>query len=337
MSIAALKRKTFANNPREAPLSGRNGFSLHGALRGNYIGQGNLAFRSKHKNKTGNAYTIAVCNNDPSVLKTTVMNTRGMLSKKLKGIDRVYSLAPFRENLENEECGCPMGRIIENAPPYSGCGGNGGGNGGGVGPLSQNWVKHPTNPNGDQGMYIEKIVKLNRKKSTNSSISCLVNTAKSYNGIVGVLTIEGYNAVQNVRQRYNLQKYLSQEQIDELVTTNAIVPFTTLGSSQKSNCYDINNITFIPCITKYKSTKKPCTSVKNIKITKPGITTIDYGTYISKRLQEKKFISPQQDCNRSQPNPDTFIHCGATTSWNNNITPYKQISYNTNLKTWTFV
>ena len=103
MSIAVLKKKAFTNNPREAPLSGRTGFSLHGTLRGNYIGEGNLAFRNKHKNKTGVAYSTAVCNNDPAVLKTTVMNTRGMLSKKLKGIERIYSLAPLRENYENEE------------------------------------------------------------------------------------------------------------------------------------------------------------------------------------------------------------------------------------------
>ena len=331
MSIAVLKKKAFTNNPREAPLSGRTGFSLHGTLRGNYIGEGNLAFRNKHKNKTGVAYSTAVCNNDPAVLKTTVMNTRGMLSKKLKGIERIYSLAPLRENYENEVCGCSMGKIIEPAQPYISCGGTIGC----VGPLSQNWVKHPTNPNGDQGMYIEKIVKLNRKKST--SVSCVVNyvnETKSYNGIVGILTLEGYNAMQQVRQRYNLQKYLSQEQITELVTTNAIVPFTNSGSS---NCSDINNITFIPCVTKYKSTKKPCTSLNSITITKPGITTIDYGTYISKRLQEKKFISPQQECNKSQPNPDTFINCGSASGWNNNITPQKQITYNSTLNSWTFL
>lgn len=344
MSIAILKRKTFTNNPREAPMSGSGnpgGFSLNGTLRGNYIGQGNLAFRSKHKNKnSGHAYTTAICNNDPTVLKTTVMNTRGMLSKRLKGIERVYSLAPTRELLSNEECGCSMGKILQPAPQFKNCIVRSG-----VGPLSQNWVKQPLNPNGDQGMYIEKVVKLNRK--SNSSISCIVNAEKSYNGIVGILDITGYNTIQRLGQRYNVQKFLSQEQIDELVDKNSIVPFTNLAN--KSSCYDIDNITFIPCITKYKSTKKSCSKHINIiKITKPGITTIDYGTYISKRLQERKFITPEVECNKPQPVPQKMFKCNTNSyskgwnnaysnSWNNNITPNKQIVYNAALNEWVFI
>jgi hypothetical protein len=344
MSIAVLKRKTFTNNPREAPMSGSGnpgGFSLNGTLRGNYIGQGNLAFRSKHKNKnSGNAYTTAVCNNDPTVLKTTVMNTRGMLSKRLKGIERVYSLAPTRELLSNEECGCSMGKILQPAPPFKNCVVRSG-----VGPLSQNWVKQPLNPNGDQGMYIEKVVKLNRK--SNSSISCIINAEKSYNGIVGILDITGYNTIQRLGQRYNVQKFLSQEQLDELVDKNSIVPFTNLAN--KSSCYDIDNITFIPCITKYKSTKKSCSkNINIIKITKPGITTVDYGTYISKRLQERKFITPEIECNKPQPVPQKMFKCNTNSyssgwnnpyskGWNNNITPNKQIVYNAALNEWTFI
>ena len=347
MSIAVLKRKTFTNNPREAPMSGKVGFSLNGSLRGNYIGQANLAFRSKHKNKnSGNAYTSTVCNNDPTVLKTTVMNTRGMLSKRLKGIERVYSLAPTRRLLDNEECGCSMGEIIQQAPPFKNCVVRSG-----VGPLSQNWVKHPANPNGDQGIYIEKIIKLNRKNSTsNSSNSCIINTEKSYNGIVGILDITGYNTIQRLKKRYNVQKFLSQEEIDELVKNNSIVPFTNLTNSNRSSCFDIDNINFIPCITKYKSTKKSCTnaSINIIKITKPGITTVDYGTYISKRLQERKFISPQFECNKPHPIPETMFKCNTNSyskgwnnnnskNWNNNITPSKQIVYNTALNVWTFI
>jgi len=348
MSIAILKKKTFTNNPREAPLSGKGkngsisvGFSLNGTLRGNYIGQGNLAFRSKHKNKnSGHAYTSTVCNNDPTVLKTTVMNTRGMLSKRLKGIERVYSLAPTRELLANEECGCSMGKILEQAPQFKTCIVRSG-----VGPLSQNWVKHPVNPNGDQGMYIEKVLKLNRQSNTSSS--CNINAEKSFNGIVGILDITGYNTLQRLGKRYNVQKFLSQEQLDELVKNNSIVPFTNLAN--KSSCFDIDNITFIPCITKYKSTKKACSKNTNIiKISKPGITTVDYGTYISKRLQERKFITPQFECNKPQPVPQTMFKCNTNSyskgwnnaysnSWNNNITPNKQIVYNTNLNQWTFI
>ena len=353
MSIAVLKRKTFTNNPREAPLSGRGisgGFSLNGTLRGNYIGQGNLAFRSKHKNKnSGHAYTTAVCNNDPTVIKTTVMNTRGMLSKRLKGIERVYSLAPRRQLLENEECGCSMGRILEPAPQFKNCVVRSG-----VGPLSQNWVKHPVNPNGDQGIYIEKVIKLNRKNNTsntsNTSNTCIVNAEKSYNGIVGILDITGYNTVQRLGQRYNIQKFLSEEQVNELVKNNSIVPFTNLANSNKSSCFDINNISFIPCITKYKNTKKSCSkpTINIIKITKPGITTVDYGTYISKRLQERKFISPQFECNKPQPVPQTMFKCNTNSystgwnnpyskGWNNNITPNKQIVYNAALNDWVFI
>jgi hypothetical protein len=347
MSIAVLKRKTFTNNPREAPMSGSGnpgGFSLNGTLRGNYIGQGNLAFRSKHKNKnSGNAYTTAVCNNDPTVLKTTVMNTRGMLSKRLKGIERVYSLAPTRQLLDNEECGCSMGNIIAQAPQFKSCVGQRC-----VGPLSQNWVKHPVNPNGDQGMYIEKVIKLNRKSnSSNSSNSCIVNAEKSYNGIVGILDITGYNTLQRLGKRYNVQKFLSQEQIDELVKNNSIVPFTNLAN--KSSCSDIDNINFIPCITKYKSTKKSCskTNISIIKITKPGITTVDYGTYISKRLQERKFITPDVECNKPQPVHQAMFKCNTRSfsqgsnayskSWNNNITASKQIVFNAGLNKWTFI
>lgn len=341
MSIAVLKRKTFTNNPREAPLSGSGnpgGFSLNGTLRGNYIGQGNLAFRSKHKNKnSGHAYTSTVCNNDPTVLKTTVMNTRGMLSKRLKGIERVYSLAPTRQLLANEECGCSMGKILEPSPQFKSCAVSSG-----VGPLSQNWVKHPVNPNGDQGMYIEKVLKLNRQSK------CIINAEKCFNGIVGILDITGYNTLQRLGKRYNVQKFLSQEQLDELVKNNSIVPFTNLAN--KSSCFDIDNITFIPCITKYKSTKKSCskTNTNIIKISKPGITTVDYGTYISKRLQERKFITPQFECNKPQPVPQTMFKCNTNSyssgwnnpyskGWNNNITPNKQIIYNANLNKWTFI
>jgi hypothetical protein len=264
------------------------------------------------------------------------MNTRGMLSKRLKGIERVYSLAPTRQLLSNEECGCSMGKILQQAPPFKNCVVRSG-----VGPLSQNWVKQPINPNGDQGMYIEKILKLNRQSK------CIINAEKSYNGIVGILDITGYNTIQQLGQRYNVQKFLSQTQIDELVNKNSIVPFTNLAN--KSSCNDIDNITFIPCITKYKSTKKSCSKTINIiKISKPGITTVDYGTYISKRLQERKFITPEVECNKPQPVPQTMFKCNTNSysqgsnnayskSWNNNITPNKQIVFNAGLNKWTFI
>lgn len=103
MSIAALKRKTLNGNPRLAPISGSNngsfGFSLNGTRRNiGSVGVTNLApgaqtgptqmVQSTPGNITNNngiaRHLESCCTNDLNVVKPSVINTRGMLSRKLK-------------------------------------------------------------------------------------------------------------------------------------------------------------------------------------------------------------------------------------------------------------
>ena len=88
-----MKRKTLNGNPRLAPVSGSNngkfGFSLNGTRRGNYMGrETNLApgaqtgpqqmIGSSPSKPTGPGiygHPAAVCTNDETVVKTTVINT----------------------------------------------------------------------------------------------------------------------------------------------------------------------------------------------------------------------------------------------------------------------
>ena len=103
MSIAVLKRKTLNGNPRLAPISGSNngrfGFSLNGTRRNiGVVGVTNLApgaqsgptqmIESTPSNITNpngiTGHPTSCCTNDIDVVKPSVINTRGMLSRRLK-------------------------------------------------------------------------------------------------------------------------------------------------------------------------------------------------------------------------------------------------------------
>jgi len=103
MSIAALKRKTLNGNPRLAPISGSNngsfGFSLNGTRRNiGRVGVTNLAPGAQTgptqmiasvpghitNNNAINGHPSSCCTNDENVVKPSVINTRGMLSRRLK-------------------------------------------------------------------------------------------------------------------------------------------------------------------------------------------------------------------------------------------------------------
>jgi hypothetical protein len=105
MSIAALKRKTLNGNPRLAPISGSNngpfGFSLNGTRRNvGWVGITNLApgaqtgptqmIESMPNNITDNnaihghrSSCCSDCSGCVQLVKPSVINTRGMLSRRL--------------------------------------------------------------------------------------------------------------------------------------------------------------------------------------------------------------------------------------------------------------
>ena len=87
MSIATLKRKTMNGNPRMSPLSGQGplGFALNGTLRiSGWVGPTNLGL--DHQSSNYNTPTsVRCCTNDSNIIKKSVMNTRGMLSARIKG------------------------------------------------------------------------------------------------------------------------------------------------------------------------------------------------------------------------------------------------------------
>ncbi|ALH23314.1 hypothetical protein ceV_408 [Chrysochromulina ericina virus CeV-01B] len=357
MSLAVLKRKTMhGHNPRLAPISGSNngtfGFSLNGTRRGNHTGrETNLApgamtgspqmIGPTSSNPTGPGiygHPSSVCTNDPTVVKTTVMNTRGMLAKRLRGIERIPPMAPIRNIMpENgscpsngepaNSCGCEMGGIIEptnsiNTQYWSKCYLNKFC----TGPLSVNWVKPEIVPNGNQSTYIERIVKINGK--TTSKHGC--NSTKSFNGIIGVLDLSGLLAIQNVPQGCNTNSKLnlSEKQLEALVTSHSIMPFHSL--CRRANLD-------IPLHLRNCANRTPVSGMENWTATgrnivtsrtaKPGITTIDYGTYISRRLKINNYIPPQLGCNMPQPQPNLAVSCRKTpynSYWNNNIPPSVQ-------------
>ncbi len=353
MSLAVLKKKTMNGNPRQAPISGSNngtfGFSLNGTRRGNHTGrETNLApgamtgtpqmIGSTPSNPTGPGiygHPSSVCTNDPTVVKTTVMNTRGMLAKRLRGIERIPPMAPIRAIMPESgscpsngeppnSCGCEMGGIIE--PAYSAgtqywskchlnkfC----------TGPLSVNWVKPEIVPNGNQSLYIERIVKINGKSS--SKHAC--NSTKSFKGIIGVLDLSGLIAVQNIPQGCNTngKLNLSKQELEILVKSHSIMPFHSL--CRRANLD-------IPLHLRNCANRTPVSGMENWTATgrnivtsrtaKPGITTVDYGTYISRRLKINNYIPPQLECNKPQPQPNLAISCRKTpynSHWNNNIPP----------------
>ena len=353
MSLAVLKKKTMNGNPRQAPISGSNngtfGFSLNGTRRGNHTGrETNLApgamtgspqmIGPTPSNPTGPGiygHPSSVCTNDPTVVKTTVMNTRGMLAKRLRGIERIPPMAPIRSIMpENgscpsngepaNSCGCEMGGIIEptnslNTQYWSKCDLNKFC----TGPLSVNWVKNPIVPSGNQSIYIERIVKINGKST--SKHAC--DSTKSFSGIMGVLDLSGLLAVQNVPQGCNTNSRLnlSEKQLEALVKSHSIMPFHSL--CRRANID-------IPVELRNCADRTPVRGMENWTATgrnivtsntaKPGITTVDYGTYISRRLKINNYIPPQLACNMPQPQPNLAVTCRKTpynSYWNNNIPP----------------
>ena len=107
MSIAILKRKTFrGGNPRVDPISGigHDGFSLNGCLRNiGGVGQFRMVSNVTRTLFKGNTpvgwggccgtYPQYISNsgncpksNDPSIVKRSTKNTKGMLDEKYKGI-----------------------------------------------------------------------------------------------------------------------------------------------------------------------------------------------------------------------------------------------------------
>jgi hypothetical protein len=350
MSLAVLKRKTLTNNPREAPISGiaggsRFGFSLNGTRRGNCIGrETNLApgamtgpsqiIESSPTKPTGPGIygrPSSVCTNDPTVVKTTVMNTKGMLAKKLRGIERIPPMAPLRaiipENCKGNSnaSGCTMGRIIGPAPEYIPCSKKNWSNHTCVGPLTQNWVKNPIVPHRSQSIYIETIVKINGKSTGKSGC----DSTKSFNGIIGILDFSGLEAIINIPQGCRTSGKISQDQLDILINNKSIIPFDTLCNRRNKllpvylrNC---GKFTPISGIESFQQTK---TVTKVGHFTKPGINTVDYGTYISRRLKINNYLPPQLPCNKPHPNPNLVISCIKTpynNYWDNNITPNIQL------------
>ena len=156
MSIAVLKRKTMNGNPRLAPISGSNngtfGFSLNGTRRnigriGEHLAPGGMTgpaavstsniYEAIGSTPRINGHASSCCTNDTSVVKPSVINTRGMLSRRLN------CLTAGKEACTN--CtSCEVGN-----PPY-GC---------------YNWVKKPLY-SGEQGQYIERVVRANFKSKT---------------------------------------------------------------------------------------------------------------------------------------------------------------------------
>ena len=91
MSIATLKKKTFNNNPRIAPLSGNNslGFSLNGIRPvSGMVGPTNLALSNKsYKNIPCCAGSSETYKTNINTIRISVKNTKGMLSSKWSRCD----------------------------------------------------------------------------------------------------------------------------------------------------------------------------------------------------------------------------------------------------------
>ena len=342
MSLAVLKRKTFTNNPREAPISGKAGgsnfgFSLNGTRRGNHMGrETNLApgamtgspqlIASTPSNPTGPGlygHPASVCTNDPTVVKTTVMNTRGMLARKLRGIERIPPMAPLRTQVNcisqhPNSCGCSMGDIIEEAQPYISCSDK---QINCVGPLTQNWVKHPSIPNGNQGEYIHRIVRVGGRHRPHKG-PCLHST-KSYNGIIGILDAEALEAIQTNSQGCSTNGRLPKNVVNELVKSNSIMPFTSLCERMNVNIpVEYRNCSNRTPVRGIESWRTNYRSRRNtFPITKPGINTVDYGTYLRRGLLVNNCL-PSKGHNMPRPNPDLNTKCGKNTNtWNVNVTP----------------
>ena len=192
MTIATLKKKALNSNPRLGPQSGSNNnnfFSLNGTRRNiGQVGPTNLAPTAQ----TGptqqiatapnsltfpgiNGHPSSVCTNDPTVVKSSVINTRGMLSRRSNGLSRNPPTAPLRQ-----QNGCSYGPILEEAKPYPECPDK---------VCHPIWVKNPVLPNGNQGQYIN-VVALRGNSSQFAGFCDIRGYDCETEGIISGLSIE---------------------------------------------------------------------------------------------------------------------------------------------------
>ena len=298
MSLAVLKKKTHNGNPRIAPISGSNngnfGFSLNGTRRGNYINKDpNIAAKGincfiESNNSVNSLYDNHIsapakisCTNDINVVKKTVMNTKGLLAKKLKG---------FNHTIDSD------------------CKGNG--------PLTLNWVKNSSVSDYSQSNYIKNVVSVNGNKLDASGC----NLFKSYNGIIGILDKNGFDAISKLPQGCNPSSQLSLDEMNKLIKSKSIMP-------NQSLCAQLNH----PSLTK-----------SNCTTSKPGLTTIDAGDYIKRKLLINKNLPYQLQntkCNYPQPNINLNKKCNKTDydlKWNNNKIASDQIYFDYYSNAWIF-
>lgn len=309
-----MKRKTLNGNPRLAPISGSNngkfGFSVNGTRRLRSQGrETNLApgaqtgpqqmIGSTPSLPTGPGiygHRSAVCTNEDTVVKTSVINTRGMLSRRLRGIERQVPVAPIRstitKNLKGNTlsaCGCETGKI--QVPAYNigtqyfpsceknntqYC----------IGPLSVNWVKG--NSNGTGALEYSASEFTRKKKITSSPPACLkffddgnsldlLSTAKSVIGIPGVLGGDVFAAANKTTPQ---GKYFSTYKVPKNVFNNFIENGKIMPTTSKCTLLKLKNQVLKtenqqPIEGKlWKSSKQN----KNCNIVKPGIVTVDYNS-----------------------------------------------------------
>lgn len=259
MSLATMKRKTLNGNPRLAPVSGSNngkfGFSLNGTRRNiGGVGVTNLApgamrgpsqmIGSTPSRPTGpgiHGHSSSVCTNDPTVVKTSVINTRGMLSRRANGFSRAVPIAPSRG-----QSGCGLGPVTEEALEYQEC----------KKICPPIWVKTALVPNGDQSQYISRVVRVRGNTRTIS----VCDSNKSHNGIIGYVEGPDGGPIPLPKPSCDSGWGLTNGQ------GTGWKPLEGLLFSQDRNFIGTRLIT------------------GRCNTTKPGITTIGYADYNSRRV-----------------------------------------------------
>ena len=120
---------------------------------------------------------------------------------------------------------------------------------------------------------------------------------------------------------------LPASEMQRLIDNKSIMPNQSLcAHHQVKNNLTIDNL----------NRKIKCTTAK------PGITTVNAGDYIKRKLLINKHIPWQQQktlCNQQQPNPSITETCGKINSndlWNNNIVPSDQIYFDPKTNVWKF-
>ena len=269
MSIAAMKRKTLNGNPRLAPVSGSNngrfGFSLNGTRRNvGRVQVTNLApgamsgpsqmIGSTVARPTGpgiHGHPSSVCTNDPLVVKTSVINTRGMLSRRAYGFSRAVPMAPYRDG-RPEECG--LGVYIAPPEEYDICGKD---NNKTCPPI---WVKKSIVPNGDQGQYISRFVKVRGGAQHDSLGGC--DSTKSWHGLIGY--IDGLP--------------IPNPSCNTSWGIGGWKPVEGLLFAQRGN---------------FIGTRR---KTSNCPVTKPGLLTVNYADYNSRRVLIKNALPSRGFC-----------------------------------------